>query len=307
MVKVLNLKNFIKITVFLILLLGLVSLLIGSINIYRAKEERNDIYKINDMFSKSNINDTTKSEVNKFMKSYPRMKNIIVTDEKGSIVYSNNNNFINGKQEFILIPARERNGVLLLKGTEERFISVSRENDEISKQNHNNSEQNNRDRWFVQGRNVMFGANPRPVSNKQPQFVNSFYLTEAKLNVYYLAGDFKETGLIKTLFITQILLRISFIVLWILSFLWILKDSRRRGLNHIAWGLFGLFTGIIGLIIYIIYKKNNYFCSICENRIDKSWNYCKHCGTSLKLECEDCKERIESDSKFCVNCGRQIN
>ena len=41
------------------------------------------------------------------------------------------------------------------------------------------------------------------------------------------------------------------------------KDAYKSKLYPVLWGLIGLFTNVIGLIVYLIYKKGNVTCDKC--------------------------------------------
>ena len=45
--------------------------------------------------------------------------------------------------------------------------------------------------------------------------------------------------------------------------LWMYKDAAKCRLSSLYWGLIGLFTNLIGLIVYKIYKHSATLCPAC--------------------------------------------
>lgn len=51
-----------------------------------------------------------------------------------------------------------------------------------------------------------------------------------------------------------------FCVYWVLIALWMYNDASKCRLSPLYWGLIGLFTNLIGLIVYKIYKRGMTVC-----------------------------------------------
>lgn len=106
--------------------------------------------------------------------------------------------------------------------------------------------------------------------------------------------------------ITAVLLTFWLCVYWVLMALWMYKDAAGSKLTSIYWGLIGLFTNIIGFIVYKIYKRNLVTCSKCNALQNPSYMYCTYCGTQLGSRCPECSGKVSSKDSFCHHCGAKL-
>jgi hypothetical protein len=137
-------------------------------------------------------------------------------------------------------------------------------------------------------------------------FLSSYRADNKGINIFYISKGFEQNNLMTVLFITFILLKLLFIILWVLLAIWVYKDSKSRGMNEMLWGLITLFTGLFGLIIYLIVKNKTRFCHECGHKAGKEDNYCIECGALLKLKCQKCESCIKPDWNYCANCGEKL-
>lgn len=96
-------------------------------------------------------------------------------------------------------------------------------------------------------------------------------------------------------------------IYWVLIALWMYKDAYKSKLYPVLWGLIGLFTNVIGLIVYLIYKKGNVTCDKCGASQSQSHLFCNYCGNKLGKACSKCGNKINSKDCFCSKCGNKIN
>jgi len=97
---------------------------------------------------------------------------------------------------------------------------------------------------------------------------------------------------------------------WILIGFWMYQDAEKRGRNGELWLIIGIFSGVIGLIIWLAerpevseegQKEMKEFTGEEEeiNREDKrskpDKKFCKYCGTE-----------IDKEANFCKNCGKEL-
>ena len=54
-----------------------------------------------------------------------------------------------------------------------------------------------------------------------------------------------------------ILLIIALFVVWILLAVWVYRDAKKRGMEATLWLLLVLLTGFIGLIVYLIVRRDH--------------------------------------------------
>jgi len=94
---------------------------------------------------------------------------------------------------------------------------------------------------------------------------------------------------------------------WMLTALWVYKDSSEKKLNSALWGLLILLTNLVGLIVYAIYKQNNQSCYKCGSLQNKLSTFCSFCGTRINESCEKCGTILAKSTNYCIHCGIKIN
>lgn len=97
-----------------------------------------------------------------------------------------------------------------------------------------------------------------------------------------------------------------FCVYWVLIALWMYRDASKCKLSPLCWGLIGLFTNLIGLIVYKIYKRSMAVCTSCGAAQSAGHLYCSFCGAQLGNRCEKCGGKVSAKDSFCHHCGNQI-
>lgn len=95
-------------------------------------------------------------------------------------------------------------------------------------------------------------------------------------------------------------------VYWVLVALWMYQDAAKCRLSPLYWGLIGLFTNLIGLIVYKIYKRSMALCASCGAAQSADHLYCSFCGAQLGERCENCGSRVGAWDSFCHHCGNKI-
>ncbi len=106
--------------------------------------------------------------------------------------------------------------------------------------------------------------------------------------------------------VTAALAMLFFCVYWVLVALWLYRDAAKCKLSSLYWGLIGLFTNLIGLIVYKIYKRSMAICASCGAAQSPEHLYCSFCGTQLGTRCESCGCKVGSKDSFCHHCGNKI-
>jgi len=97
---------------------------------------------------------------------------------------------------------------------------------------------------------------------------------------------------------------------------WVYRDAERRGMNGVLWALLVLVGNIVGLIIYLIVRSEEFpktvpgeptqSCSGCGKVVVQKYAFCPHCGTRLKAVCPNCDKPVSSDWKVCPHCGQKL-
>lgn len=97
-----------------------------------------------------------------------------------------------------------------------------------------------------------------------------------------------------------------FMLYWIIVALWMYQDAMKCMLPKAYWGLIGLFTNIVGLIVYKVYKIFGSICPNCGKYHTSANVFCTSCGTKIGQTCGKCGFRIHSGDKYCGKCGSKI-
>lgn len=74
---------------------------------------------------------------------------------------------------------------------------------------------------------------------------------------------------------------LAVIVINVLMLVWVARDAKARGMDGaVIWMLLVLFTGIFGLLIYLLSrpKGNLATCNHCGNKRLTAARTCPHCG-----------------------------
>jgi hypothetical protein len=109
---------------------------------------------------------------------------------------------------------------------------------------------------------------------------------------------------------------------------WVGVDANKRGLNGVLWGLLVFFTGIVGLIVYLLVgpamqhrngqavvpaqpppaeaapSSEGNRCPACQKEVRDEFKACPYCGTALR--CDHCGKRTRADWKVCPYCTAPI-
>jgi RNA polymerase subunit RPABC4/transcription elongation factor Spt4 len=108
---------------------------------------------------------------------------------------------------------------------------------------------------------------------------------------------------------------------------WVGIDANKRGLNGVLWGLLVFFTGIVGLIVYLLVGPAMQHrngggesalpavpgfapqpaakrCPKCEGEVHDEFKACPFCGTAL--QCGHCGKPTQGDWKICPYCAAPL-
>ena len=113
------------------------------------------------------------------------------------------------------------------------------------------------------------------------------------------------------------ILSFALLIIWLFVIVWVYRDSERRGMNGILWGLLVFIGNIIGLLIYLIVRSDNlpstsapvvqHKCPECSTPVSQKYAFCPQCGASMSGPvCPDCKKTVEKDWLACPHCGKSL-
>lgn len=146
----------------------------------------------------------------------------------------------------------------------------------------------------------------RELSSKTIYMLSRIRTHGSNSTVYVITVPTNVPGGMIALKVTGALAMLFFCVYWVLVTLWLYRDAAKCRLSPLYWGLIGLFTNIIGLIVYKIYKHSGAICSSCGAAQAADYLYCSFCGSQLGTRCEGCGAKVGVKDCFCHQCGHQI-
>ncbi len=124
--------------------------------------------------------------------------------------------------------------------------------------------------------------------------------------IYVISSPTSVPGGMTALKATAAAAMFFFMIYWVLIALWMYKDAAKSKLSPWLWGLIGLFTNIIGLIVYKLYKKSNCACAVCGALQSGAHLFCSFCGSKLGQRCENCGSKVGAKDDFCHQCGNKL-
>jgi hypothetical protein len=107
---------------------------------------------------------------------------------------------------------------------------------------------------------------------------------------------------------------------------WVGIDAQKRGSLGLLWGLFVLFTNIVGLIVYLLVVHGGFLsvvsveapaapgvpppppapdatCPACSGAIHAEFKHCPHCGHAIERTCASCGAGLQAGWKNCPYCA----
>jgi len=117
-------------------------------------------------------------------------------------------------------------------------------------------------------------------------------------------------------------------LLYLISLVWVIRDSYLRGANPIVWGFVGL-VPFIGAFAYSMLRPPMLLsdrdeqdldftlkqrqlmqygeCAHCGHPVESEYLMCPQCGTQLRNECKSCGHALNPEWKFCPYCCTAVS
>ena len=112
------------------------------------------------------------------------------------------------------------------------------------------------------------------------------------------------------------MLSLALLIIWIFVIVWVYRDAERRGMNGVLWALLVLIGNIIGLLIYLIVRSDSIpalkashetqACPNCQKEVAASFVFCPYCAARLHAVCPECGKPTEENWKACPHCGKKL-
>ncbi|MEA5038265.1 MAG: zinc ribbon domain-containing protein [Clostridiaceae bacterium] len=124
--------------------------------------------------------------------------------------------------------------------------------------------------------------------------------------IYIISSPTTVAGGVLTLKIVMTVAVLFFMIYWVLVALWAYQNAAKSKLYPVFWGIIVLLTNVVGIIVYLLYKRENAACSVCGASQSRQHLYCTSCGAKLGATCKNCGAHIGKKDLFCPNCGGKI-
>lgn len=154
--------------------------------------------------------------------------------------------------------------------------------------------------------------------DKEDDYYNEFNVENSDYTITYLKNHNTDDKIIIVNKINEVqndilylkiplsVLVLFFMLYWIITSVMVYQNARKVKLNAYFWGILTLFTNIIGVIIYLIYKNNRTICNKCYTSNNKNNIHCTNCGNKINEYCKKCHTIINKSDKYCKSCGEKI-
>ena len=276
---------------------------IGAIGVggYIFKDKISFIYRydtLKDSVKKSD-SETLKSELSKFSSDFSDIVDVLVLDKDNNIIYSTKQKFTNSSNFMLdyssvgkkyLVDKNNEDVMFYLQDSKELYLSIiANKNIDKIKQEHDDESFFLKDIQSKKTYGLLYILNRN--SNEKVYFITDVVPVQ-NANVYFEACEI----IIMCLFATYL----------IIVALWTYQNAKKNNLNAPLWGIITLFTNIIGVVIYAIYKRRVIICEKCHSIQSKINVYCTNCQNKLNEICDNCGSIINKKDKYCPHCGEKI-
>lgn len=88
------------------------------------------------------------------------------------------------------------------------------------------------------------------------------------------------------------------------------KDAPKHGMDPWMWMTIAVFVpNLIGLIIYLIVRKNNTYekqCINCQKPVNSEFKLCPYCGSEFNTRCPECGREVSKEWVVCPHCSKNL-
>jgi len=118
------------------------------------------------------------------------------------------------------------------------------------------------------------------------------------------------------------------VIFYVISVIWVIRDSYLRGANPIIWAVIGL-VPFMGAFTYSMLRPPMLLsdrdeqdldftlkqrqlmqygeCAHCGYPVEREYLMCPQCGTQLRNECKSCGHALNPDWKVCPYCCTSVD
>lgn len=276
-------------------------------------EKRGDTFQaVIEALEFNGLDDKALAAIQEYRELVGNNSNVIVTEETGKIMYRANDGFIPDEQYFIVVTNPED------KYTDQAYIVDEEKKLRYKLQieeMHNNMKLAEFSNAFARDTNVFSSlagyddAFGNYSFRSSPQkTINYAYIVSKGWNAYSIQDRFRpvarQYGQVQRY--ADVVAIASFVSFWLILPIWIFIDAKKKNYKPALWGILTLLTNVIGLIIYILTRREASTCHSCGEILDDKHIFCPYCGTPNRNICTACNRIIEKGWTVCPYCGRKI-
>lgn len=244
--------------------------------------------------------DVTKNQLKKFSEDFHDIKDVLILDSGNNITYSAKNSELAKYSAFelgysdmnhrYLVSSQNSDIMFYLLDSKELYLSLilNEKMDKLIKEHDNES-------FFLTN-----------IQNKKAYGLSYILNKDTSEKIYFIT-DIQPVKYANAYFeACELLAAVLLAFYLIIVALWTYQNAKTNRLNAPLWGIITLFTNIIGVLIYAVYKRNIIVCEKCNSIQNKNNIYCTRCQNKLNETCEKCRSIISVHDKYCSHCGGQV-
>lgn len=256
-----------------------------------------NFYKVNNNFEETNYNlDKLKEKLDGLSKNSKDIVDSVILDKQNKIIFSSNNFFnkntinlneIFYKKGFFM----DKESKIIYKLVDDRDLILNT----IFVDSYYKVGEDYEDNFFFENE----------FNDKKVYLINYSLNKKTGEKIYFIINILPVENGILYLKITASIIILLFMIYWVMVALIIYQNALKSKLNPYLWGGIVLITNIIGVSIYLIYKKMGVTCYKCKSYQSKNNIYCTNCGTKINVICDKCGSLMTKESNYCNNCGNK--
>lgn len=296
--KALLKRNFKKIAVWYLILAAATGLICAGTVGYIYRERLNFAWQYSRL-EETKDSAALKSAADKTASASADVIDVLILDENNIVTYSaKNSEFAVGKMELVraetekkyLISDSHPNAAFRYVKSEEFLLKsiISKDFGKIRSEYDDES------------------AFENSLSSKSIYMLSRVGIRGGNGSIYVITVPTSVPGGMAAVKVTAATAMLFFCAYWVLIALWMYRDAAAVGLSPMYWGLIGLLTNVVGLIVYKIYKHSLAVCPSCGTAQNADHLYCSVCGTQLGIRCGNCGCKVGAKDIFCHRCGNKV-
>ena len=299
--KLLSSWNFKKIAIFYVVAALIVAIGCGAVVGIRYRERLSFAYqytKLTDTLYEGK-NMATKEAVDKTAEASNDVVDILVLDNGNQIQYSAKHSKFAEAGTFTLKQEKESKYLTSPQYTDSVFQYVKNEEfmvKSIFNQDFGEIRNDYEEEKFYQAQD----------NSKTVYMLSCIRSHDRDQKIYVISNPTSVPGGMMAVKVSAAMAMLFFCIYWVLVALWMYRDADKSRFSPIYWGVIGLFTNLIGLLVYKIYKRSMAVCTACGAAQNNSYLYCTNCGAQLGVRCPHCGSKVNVSDKFCHTCGKAV-